>query len=51
MGPVWEELLAADRERVWMEYLRKAPAEADMMVAEVLDVRGGKIVGSRVYHG
>jgi ketosteroid isomerase-like protein len=43
--------ICADAQRVWMEYLRKAAGEADMMVAEVLDVRGGKIVASRVYHG
>ena len=43
--------ITADRERVWMEYLRKAPGEADMTVAEVLDVNAGRIVASRVYHG
>jgi ketosteroid isomerase-like protein len=43
--------ITADGERVWMEYLRKAPGEADMMVAEVLDVKEGAIVASRVYHG
>lgn len=43
--------ICADGERVWMEYLRKAPGEADMTVAEVLDVKQGKIVASRVYHG
>lgn len=43
--------ITADTARVWMEYLRKAPGEADMLVAEVLDVTGGVIVASRVYHG
>ena len=43
--------ITADRERVWMEYLRKAPGEPDMTVAEVLDVKAGKISASRVYHG
>ena len=43
--------ITADKERVWMEYLRKAPNEADMVVAEVLDVKAGRIVASRVYHG
>ena len=41
----------ADEHRVFMEYLRHAPNEAPMPVAEVLEVRGGKIVASRVYHG
>jgi len=43
--------ITADRERAWMEYLRKAPSEPDITVAEVLDVKAGKIVASRVYHG
>jgi len=43
--------ITADSERVFMEYLRKAPGEPDMMVAEVLDVKAGLIVASRVYHG
>jgi ketosteroid isomerase-like protein len=43
--------ITADRERVWMEYLRRAPGELDMTVAEVLDVNAGRIVASRVYHG
>jgi ketosteroid isomerase-like protein len=43
--------LTADAERVWMEYLRRAPNEPDMAVAEILVVRGGAIVESRVYHG
>lgn len=43
--------LTADGERVWMEYRRIAPGEPAMMVAEVLVMRDGKIVESRVYHG
>jgi ketosteroid isomerase-like protein len=43
--------LTADGERVFMEYLRVAPGEPDLPVAEVLDVAGGRIVASRVYHG
>ncbi len=43
--------LTADGERVFMEYVRKVDGEADMPVAEVLEVRGGKIVASRVFHG
>ena len=41
----------ADESRVFMEYLRRAPGEPDLPVAEVLNVRGGLIVASRVYHG
>ena len=46
-----EQTLTSDGVRVFMEYLRVVPGEADMPVAEVLEVRGGKIVASRVYHG
>lgn len=46
-----ETTLTADAARVFMEYLRRCPGEADLPVAEVLDVSGGRIVGSRVYHG
>lgn len=41
----------ADDQRVFMEYLRHAPNEAPLPVAEVLEVRDGRIVASRVYHG
>jgi ketosteroid isomerase-like protein len=34
-----------------MEYIRQVDGEEDMLVAEVLEVRDGKIVASRVYHG
>jgi len=46
-----ERTLTADDRRVFMEYLRRAPGEPDLPVAEVLDVEGGVIVASRVYHG
>ena len=46
-----ETALTADSDRVFMEYLRHAPNEAPMPVAEVLEVRAGKIIASRVYHG
>ena len=36
---------------VVIEYVRHAPNEAPMPVAEAFDVRGGRIVASRVYHG
>ena len=46
-----ETRLTADDTCVFMEYLRHAPGEPPMPVAEVLEVRAGKIVSSRVYHG
>ena len=46
-----ELTLTASNGRVFMEYLRVAPGEPDLPVAEVLDVEGGLIRASRVYHG
>ena len=43
--------LTANEDRVFVEYVRHAPNQAPMPVAEVFDVRGGRIVASRVYHG
>jgi ketosteroid isomerase-like protein/heme-degrading monooxygenase HmoA len=43
--------LTADSERVFLEYVRHVPGEADMTVAEVLEVRDGLIIKSRVFHG
>jgi heme-degrading monooxygenase HmoA/ketosteroid isomerase-like protein len=43
--------LTANRECVFMEYVRKVDGEPDMPVAEALDVRDGKIVACRVFHG
>lgn len=40
-----------DGTRVFMEYTRICPGEADLPVSEVLEAREGKIVASRVYHG
>ena len=37
--------------RVFMEYLRTVPGEADLVVAEVLIVSDGRIVASWVFHG
>ena len=34
-----------------MEYIRQVDNEDDMLVAEVLEVKNGKIILSRVYHG
>ncbi len=51
-----ETALTANSARVLMEYLRHAPGEPDLKVAEVLEVvdgpaRRGLIQASRVYHG
>jgi ketosteroid isomerase-like protein len=43
--------LTANNDRVFMEYLRKVSGEPDMLVAEVLEIKDGLIVASRVYHG
>lgn len=43
--------LTADHNRVFMEYIRKVEKEDDMLVAEVLEIKDGLIVASRVYHG
>ena len=48
----YEELsITASDERVFLEYVRHAPEEPPFTVAEVFDVRDGKICASRVYHG
>lgn len=43
--------VTASEERVFLEYIRHAPDQPPLPVAEVFDVRGAKIVASRVYHG
>lgn len=43
--------LTANEERVIIEYMRHAPNQPPMPVAEVFDIRNGLIVASRVYHG
>jgi limonene-1,2-epoxide hydrolase len=43
--------LTANENRVFMEYIRSVENENDMLVAEVLEIKDGKIVFSRVYHG
>ena len=43
--------LTANSDTVFMEYVRKVEGEDDMLVAEVLEVKEGKIIKSRVYHG
>jgi ketosteroid isomerase-like protein len=46
-----ETAVTASEDRVFLEYVRHATAEAPMPVAEVFDVANGRIVASRVYHG
>ncbi len=42
--------LTANEDRVFVEYLRIVSGEEDLMVAEVYEVKDGKIIASRVYH-
>jgi len=42
--------LTADSEQVFMEYTRIVEGEEDMEIGEVLEIKDGKIVFSRVYH-
>jgi ketosteroid isomerase-like protein len=46
-----ETAITANEQRVVLEYLRFADGEPPMPVAEAFDVRGGRIVASRVFHG
>ncbi|RYE24637.1 MAG: nuclear transport factor 2 family protein [Sphingobacteriales bacterium] len=43
--------LTANDERVFMEYIRQVDGEPNMRVAEVLEIKNGTIIASRVYHG
>lgn len=43
--------LTANDERVFMEYTRMTEGDPNMLVAEVLEIKNGRIVFSRVYHG
>ncbi len=43
--------ITANEERVFMEYTRITDGEEDMNVAEVLEIKNGSIIASRVYHG
>lgn len=43
--------LTADDEQVFMEYVRHVNGEEDLNVGEVLEIKNGKIIYSRVYHG
>jgi len=42
--------LTADDEQVFMEYIRKTTGEEDLRVGEVLVIKDGLILVSRVYH-
>jgi hypothetical protein len=42
-------LIAGD-DRVFMEYIRHVEGEADLQVGEVLEIKNGTIMASRVYH-
>lgn len=43
--------LTADSEQVFMEYTRQVQGEENMEIGEVLEIKDGKIIFSRVYHG
>jgi ketosteroid isomerase-like protein len=43
--------LTSNDDRVFMEYIRLATNEDNMLIAEVLEIKEGKIIASRVYHG
>jgi hypothetical protein len=43
--------LTAGNDQVFIEYIREVNGEEDMSVAEVLQIKDGLIVFSRVYHG
>jgi hypothetical protein len=43
--------LIVNERQILMEYLRKAEGDADMLVAEVLEIENSLITCSRVYHG
>ena len=43
--------LMADAGQVFMEYVRRVNGEEDLLVGEVLQIKNGLIVFSRVYHG
>ncbi|MBS1731481.1 MAG: nuclear transport factor 2 family protein [Bacteroidetes bacterium] len=45
------QTITANEHRVCMEYTRELPGDEDLQVAEVLEIKNGKIIFSRVYHG
>ena len=40
----------ADNSSVFMEYIRHVDGEESMVIGEVLEIKDGQIVASRVYH-
>lgn len=42
--------ITSSSDRVFMEYVRTVEGEAEMLVAEVLEIKEAKIIASRVYH-
>ena len=42
--------LTANEKKVFMEYIRRVPTEADMAVAELLEIEDERIIFSKVYH-
>lgn len=47
----FENTITASDDRVFMECTRVVPGEENLNVAEVLEIKNGLIVASRVYHG
>jgi ketosteroid isomerase-like protein len=43
--------ITASADRVFIEYVRHVVSEPPMPIAEVFDIRDGRIRASRVYHG
>lgn len=43
--------LTSNIDRVFMEYIRTVENEDNILVAEVLEIKDGRIIASRVYHG
>lgn len=43
--------IIANHNKVCMEYVRQVEGEEDLLVAEILEIEGGKIVASKVFHG
>jgi hypothetical protein len=41
----------ADDSKVFMEYIRSVEGEENITVGEVLEIKNGLIISSRVYHG
>lgn len=46
-----ERSITASEERVFMGYTRIVPGEDNIHVAEALEIKNGRIIASRVYHG